>query len=93
MAGHGSPKGVHQGGRKPGTPNHLTSDVKAMILAALQKAGGPEYLFAQAAANPAAFMALVGKVLPLQVTGNDGGDLIIKIVKYNRSDADDNPPA
>lgn len=64
-----------------------------MILAALQKAGGPDYLFEQATANPAAFMTLVGKVLPLQVTGNDGGDLIIKIVKYNRSDADDNSPA
>lgn len=38
-------------------------------------------------------MTLLGKVLPLQVTGNDGGDLIIKIVKYNRSDADDNSPA
>jgi hypothetical protein len=29
MAGKGSPKGVKQGGRKPGTPNKATAEVKA----------------------------------------------------------------
>lgn len=33
-------------GRPKGVPNKLTSDVKAMILAALDKAGGAEYLLA-----------------------------------------------
>lgn len=36
-AGKGRPKGV---------PNKFTADVKAMILAALDKAGGAEYLLA-----------------------------------------------
>ena len=70
-----APKG-HQrwGGRAKGTPNKNTRDLKNMILAALDKAGGIEYLVAQAIKdNPAPFMSLVGKVLPLQVTGADGG--------------------
>ena len=34
-------------GRKPGVPNKLTADVKAMILAALEAAVGVDYLLAQ----------------------------------------------
>lgn len=43
MAGRkpGTPK---TGGRQKGTPNKLTADVKAMILEALDKAGGVKYL-------------------------------------------------
>jgi hypothetical protein len=55
-------------GRPKGTPNRLTADVRAMILAALDKAGGVDYLVAQSERNPAAFLTLVGKVLPLQMT-------------------------
>lgn len=33
-------------GRPKGVPNKITADVKAMILAALDKAGGAEYLLA-----------------------------------------------
>jgi hypothetical protein len=54
-------------GRKRGVPNKLTADVKAMILAALDAAGGQKYLEAQAAANPTAFLTLLGRVLPREV--------------------------
>lgn len=60
------------GGRIKGVPNKLTQDVKAMILAALHANGGAEYLRRTAESHPAAFLTLVGKVLPLQVTGADG---------------------
>lgn len=63
----GRPPGA---GRKKGTPNKLTGQVKEMILAALDQAGGVGYLVMQSGENPTAFMALVGKVLPLQVTGD-----------------------
>jgi hypothetical protein len=46
-----------------------------MIEQALTNAGGVEYLERQAIANPAAFLSLVGKILPLQVTGKDGGPI------------------
>lgn len=60
-------------GRPKGVPNKATGEVKAMIMEALDGAGGVEYLKAQAVANPKAFLTLVGKVLPLQVTGEGGG--------------------
>jgi hypothetical protein len=60
-------------GRQPNQANRITSDLKAMILGALDDAGGRDYLAIQAKSNPGAFMTLVGKVLPHQVTGpNDG---------------------
>lgn len=65
------PKGTRVGGRKKGTPNKLTGDVREMILAALDDAGGRKYLAAQADENPSAFMTLVGRCLPkdIQVKG------------------------
>ena len=65
------------GGRKKGTRNKLTRDLKEMIVNALNGAGGEEYLKKQAEKSPAAFLALVGRVLPLQVHGGDGGPILI----------------
>jgi hypothetical protein len=50
-------------GRKKGVPNKVTGDVKAMVLTALKRAGGAQYLEEQAHKNPVAFMSLVGRVL------------------------------
>lgn len=57
-------------GRPKGVPNKLTTELKEMILEALNGAGGVDYLMAQAEENPTAFLSLVGKVLPLTVNGN-----------------------
>ncbi len=70
------------GGRAKGTPNKTTALLKDMILKALDEAGGVKYLIAQAEANPTAFLTLVGKVLPLQVTGDGNGPLKIEVVTY-----------
>ncbi len=51
-------------------PNKMTKELKEMILGALNDVGGQEYLARRAEENPAAFLALIGKVLPLQVTGD-----------------------
>jgi hypothetical protein len=64
--------GHKTGGRKKGTPNKTTAQLKDMILEALDGAGGVAYLQAQADKSPAAFLTLIGKVLPLQLTGEDG---------------------
>ena len=76
MAGHGSPPAVKQRRPRRGTPNKLSGDVKAMILAALDAAGGAEYLLRQTKQNPVAFMSLLGKLLPTQLTGKDGGAIL-----------------
>ena len=64
-----------ESGRKKGTPNKTTADVRAMILQALDSAGGAEYLARQSEENPAAFMQLVGKVVPKEL--NIDGQLAI----------------
>ena len=63
-------KGKPGPGRKKGVPNKVTTAVKDMILSALDKAGGEDYLVRQAEENPTAFMTLVGKVLPMDVNAN-----------------------
>ena len=65
-------KGKKTGGRQKGTANKVTGALKDMILQALANKGGVAYLETQATANPNAFLALVGRVLPLQV--KEGGD-------------------
>ena len=58
-------------GRPKGSTNKATVALKEMILGALDQAGGVEYL-TERASDPrtaSAFLTLVGKVLPLQVTG------------------------
>ena len=75
----GRPKGLPKsGGRKRGTPNKLGNGLREMILAALDKVGGQDYLVKQADENPRAFLALLGRILPLQVAGHDSGPMVIK---------------
>lgn len=57
-------------GRPKGSPNKLTADIKGMIVAALNAAGGQQYLESQAKENPTAFLTLIGKVLPMTVAGD-----------------------
>lgn len=72
-------------GRPKGSPNKTTALLKDAILQAADKAGGKDgligYLTTQATANPQSFMPLLGKVLPMQLTGDDGGPLVINIHK------------
>jgi hypothetical protein len=74
-------KGKAGPGRPKGLPNKTTQLLKDAILKAATDAGEGDmaaYLALQARENPGPFMALLGKVLPLQVTGDGGGALIIK---------------
>ena len=71
---------ANKGGRPKGSVNKFTRELKDMILGALDDAGGQKYLREQAIANPTAFMTLVGKVLPLQVSGEGGGPLKVEFV-------------
>lgn len=49
-----------------------------MILGALAAKGGQRYLERAAEDNMPAFLGLVGKVLPMQITGEGGGALVIR---------------
>lgn len=74
-------------------PNKVTKELKNMILEALDNAGGVEYLERRAndPKTAAAFLGLVGKVLPMQVTGENDGPLKVVIQRF--SDAGDSTPA
>lgn len=69
-------------GRPKGAPNKTTAAVKEAILQAFERAGGADYLLTVAQSDPKTFCALLGKVLPLQVTGEDGGGLVVEIVRF-----------
>lgn len=66
-------------GRPKGLPNKTTALLKDAILQAADRAGGEGgmvgYLETQAVANPGPFMALLGKVLPTQLSGPEGAPL------------------
>jgi hypothetical protein len=83
-------KGRKTGGRTAGVPNQITADLKGMILGALADAGGRDYLSRQADKNPGAFLVLVGKVLPMQLTGEGGGPL--EIITGVRRETDASTP-
>jgi len=75
-------------GNKRG-PAKVTKALKDAILEAGEVAGGKDgmvgYLVTQAKEQPAAFLGLIGKVLPLQLAGPGGGAIQVIIVS---ADAD-----
>lgn len=72
-------KGIKTGGRKKGTPNKITRDIREAVLQSFETVGGAAYLAEQARTNPTAYLTLVGKVLPLQVTGESGGPVKVTV--------------
>ena len=73
-------------GRPAGSLDKANKDLREMILEALDNKGGATYLQEQADKNPTAFMSLLGKVLPKELTGAGGGDLFpsrVELVAVN----------
>lgn len=74
------------GGRQKGTPNKTTALLKDAVLKAATQAGREGglvgYLQRQADLNPGPFIALLGKVLPLQISGEDGAPLQVSVVRF-----------
>lgn len=64
-----------KGGSRKGIPNKNTGMIRDMIATALDQAGGVDYLVERAhdPKTASAFLGLIGKVMPVQVTGEDGG--------------------
>ena len=78
-------------GNRKGVPNKNTAAIKDMILTALANAGGAEYLERRAndPRTAAAFLGLLGKVLPMQLANADGDAFktehkwVVELVKPN----------
>lgn len=77
------------GGRKKGTPNKTTALLKEAIVAAAENAGSDKngkdglegYCYFLATEEPRAFSTLLGKVLPMQVQGDESAPFTVKIVR------------
>lgn len=54
-------------GRKKGAVNKVNKEIKEMLMAALNSAGGEQYFLVQAYENPTAFMSLIGKIIPREI--------------------------
>lgn len=73
-------------GKPKGALNKNHQAIRDMITAALDQVGGVEYLAARAndPRTASAFLGLVGKVLPMQVTGADGDAIKLQFnVKFD----------
>ena len=79
MAGKGRPK---TGGRVKGQCDPKTKAIREMIEGALVKGGGQDWLQRQMDVNPVAFMGLVGKVLPMQITGDANAPIVIRMIRF-----------
>jgi len=77
-------------GRAKGTPNKTTALIKEAIIRAAEAVGEDMngkgkltgYCKFLARTEPKAFAQLLGRVLPLQITGADGGALQVIVKKF-----------
>lgn len=75
-----APKGhPRYGGRKKGTANKLTGELREAIQNAFVTAGGESYLVKVAKKSPAVFCKLLGMTLPKDVNLKGSGGLSISI--------------
>lgn len=59
-------------GRPKGSTNKQAQLIRDMVAQALDGAGGVDYLMRVAESHPGPFLSLVGKVIPVQITGAEG---------------------
>ncbi len=70
-------KGFKSGGRQKGTPNKNTGVLRDQITDALDELGGVKWLVWLGQNKPESFASLLGRVLPMQVTGANDGPLVV----------------
>lgn len=70
-------------GRRAGTPNRTTANIKAMFEEVVERLGGPNALEEWAKSNPTEFWKCVSKLLPKDVTVDVGAN-IAELIKAAR---------
>ena len=79
-------------GRKKGALNKTTKSAKEAIALAAEKLGGADRLVDWAKEDPANERVFWGtiypKLLPLQVSGEGGGPLVVEIVRFGDKEID-----
>jgi len=73
--------GAREGaGRPKGSLDKGNAMLREMIVEALDRVGGVTYLEEKTKSHPQAFMGLLGKVMPMQLTGEGGGAIQISSI-------------
>lgn len=67
---------VRKPGRPKGSLDRGGAQIREMIVTALTDLGGPKYFVHVAKTRPDAFLMLIGKLLPTQVTGPNNTPLV-----------------
>lgn len=67
-------------GRPKGASNKITRDIKEAVARAFEKVGAEDYLVKVAREDPKTFCSLLGRVIPLQISGDSESPLTIQIV-------------
>lgn len=75
----GSKKGERRGGRKKGTPNKLSIELRQEILDTLKAAGGKQYLLRLARNQPELFVPLLGKCIPREIKAEITDTIMVKL--------------
>lgn len=78
------------GGRKVGTPNKISRDIKQGLLDAYEMLGGPLFFLklGKNRADRKVIANLFGRMLPLQVTGGDDADTTAEKVRQRLAGID-----
>ena len=71
-------------GRPRGSKNKISLALKEMILAALDRLGGEEYLMKLAIENSSAFASLLGKVLPTTLAADESNGGVATKLTFER---------
>ena len=79
-------KGKPGPGRPKGTPNKITANMREAFQQAFDGMGGVDALIAWGIENPSSFYPLASKLIPLQVTGKDGEELVLKFIQGAKPD-------
>jgi hypothetical protein len=64
-------------GRPAGSIDKGNALIREMACEALSQVGGVDYLARVAESHPGPFLSLLGKILPVQLTGDGGGPISI----------------
>lgn len=74
----GSKKGERRGGRKKGTPNKVTAEVKAILRNAFEDIGGQRIFDEWATNNLTEFYKLWAKMLPTEIKADVNAEVKFK---------------
>ena len=75
LAKRGSRPGERRGGRKKGTPNKFSGSVKQAVLDTFEALGGVKHMTSWARKHPAEFYRIAARLLPREVTGEEGAPI------------------